>query len=78
MTGVRDILEELNLTMIPEKQAVRAAVPANETEAVLLNTSLPIRYTWTTFDSKAGCPSRQVTSSLALMELKGMVLQSGE
>lgn len=77
VTGVQDILEELNLTMIAEKQAARAVVPDNETEAVLLKYLSADPTHVDEIRQQSGLPISQVTSTLALMELKGMVMQMG-
>lgn len=77
VTRVEDILEELNLTMIAEQQAVRAVVPANETEAVLLKylSADPIHID--ELRQQSGLPIASVASTLALMELRGVVTQTG-
>lgn len=74
VTSVEDILEELNLTMIAEKQEARAIVPSNETEAVLLKflSADPVHVD--EVRQQSGLPIAQVTSTLALMELKGLVI----
>jgi DNA processing protein len=74
---VQDILEELNLTMIAEHAEARAVVPDNETEAALLRylSSEPIHVD--ELRQQSGLPIAQVSSTLALMELKGLVRQSG-
>lgn len=77
VTGVQDILEELNLGMVAEKQSVRAAVPANETEAVLLKYLSADPLHVDDLCRQSTLPISQVTSSLALMELKGVVRQLG-
>jgi DNA processing protein len=74
VTSVEDILEELNLTMIAEKQEARAIVPSNETEAVLLKYLSPDPMHVDEIRSRSGLEIAQVTSTLALMELKGMVV----
>jgi DNA processing protein len=72
-----DILEELNLTMVAEQVAARQALPADETEAALLE-SLSAEPTHVDdLQQQLGIPISQVTSTLALMELKGMVRQVG-
>ncbi|MBC7251367.1 MAG: DNA-protecting protein DprA [Anaerolineae bacterium] len=75
--GVNDILEVLNLTMVSQQAEVRAVVPENETEARLLSyiTSEPIHVD--ELGRRTGLPIAQVSSTLALMELKGMVRQVG-
>ena len=75
--GVEDILEELNLTMIEHQAEVRAAVPADETEAQLLKL---ISDSPTHVDEvcrQSQLPIQEVSSTLAMMELKGMVRQVG-
>lgn len=75
--SVEDVLEELNLTMVSKQVEVRAVVPENETEATLLEyiTAEPIHVD--EIGEKSGLPIAQVSSTLALMELKGMVRQVG-
>jgi DNA processing protein len=77
VTRVEDILEELNLTMIAEKQEARAIVPANETEATLLRYLSPDPTHVDEIRLKSGLPIAQVTSTLAMMELRGLVMQTG-
>jgi DNA processing protein len=75
--SVEDILEELNLTMVSQQAEVRAVVPENEMEAALLEyiTADPVHVD--EIGRKSGLPIAQVSSTLALMELKGMVRQVG-
>jgi DNA processing protein len=77
VTRVDDILEELNMTMIAEKQAARAIVPTNETEAILLKYLSADPLHVDELRQQVDLPIAQVTASLALMELKGMVTQIG-
>ncbi len=75
--SVTDILEELNLTMVSEQAQVRMVIPENDTEALLLQhlSAEPIHVD--DLGRMARLPIAQVTSTLALMELKGMVRQVG-
>lgn len=75
--GVEDVLEELNLTMVAEKAEARQVLPSNETEAQLLShlSTEPVHVD--ELQRQLGLPIAQVTSTLALMELKGMVRQVG-
>ena len=75
--SVEDVLEELNLTMVSQQAEVRAVVPENETEATLLEyiTTEPVHVD--EIGRKSGLPIARVSSTLALMELKGMVRQVG-
>lgn len=71
-----DILEELNLMMATEQQAVQMALPESAEEALLLpNLTQPIHIDDLT--RLTGLPAALVSSTLTLMELKGMVQQVG-
>jgi DNA processing protein len=75
--GPEDILEELNLTMVAEQAEARQVLPADETEAQLLNHLSAEPTHVDELRQQSGLPISQVTSTLALMELKGMVRQVG-
>lgn len=74
---VGDVLEELNLTMVSEQAQVRAILPENETEALLLQhlSAEPVHVD--ALGRAVKLPIAQVSSTLALMELKGLVRQVG-
>jgi DNA processing protein len=74
---VQDILEELNLTMLAQQIEVRQIVPENDVEARLLRhlSSEPTHID--DLGRGAGLPIAQVSSTLALMELKGLVHRVG-
>jgi DNA processing protein len=75
--SVEDILEELNLTLVEHHQEVRMAVPADERESRILQciSGEPVHVD--EIGQKTGLPIAEVTSTLAMMELKGMVRQVG-
>jgi DNA processing protein len=75
--NVSDILEELNLTMVSQQAQARAVIPENKTEALLLEhlSAEPLHVD--ALGRAVRLPIAQVTSTLALMELKGMVRQVG-
>jgi DNA processing protein len=75
--GVEDILEELNLTMVSQQAEVRAMVPENRTEALLLQHLSEEPTHVDELGRASGLPIALVSGSLALMELKGLVRQSG-
>lgn len=77
VTSVDDILDELNISMVVEKTAVQLALPASGEEAALLTelTHQPIHID--ELSRTTGLPSNLVSSTLTLMELKGMVQQVG-
>jgi DNA processing protein len=74
---VTDVLEELNLTMVSEQAQARAIMPENETESLLLDylSAEPVHVD--ELRRAVKLPIAQVSSTLALMELKGMVRQVG-
>ena len=77
VTRADDILEELNLTMVAQHQEVRAVAPENQTESTLLKylSADPVHID--ELGRETGLPIATVSSTLALMELKGIVKQVG-
>ena len=77
VTRIEDILEELNLRMVTEQQAAQAVLPDSAEEAALLSqlSSQPLHVD--ELGRLTGMPSYLVSSTLTLMELKGMVQQVG-
>jgi DNA processing protein len=75
--NVADVLEELNLTMVSHQAQARAVIPENETESLLLAhlSAEPVHVD--TLLRAVQLPIAQVSSTLALMELKGMIRQVG-
>ncbi len=74
---VADILRELNLSMVAEQAEARQVLPATEAEAALLGCLGTEPLHVDELQRAVGLPISQVTSTLALMELKGMVRQVG-
>ncbi len=74
---VKDILEELNLTMVAQQVETRAIIPDNEVEASLLKhlTTEPTHID--ELGQATGLPASDLASTLTMMELKGMVRQVG-
>lgn len=77
VTGVADVLEELNLTMVPQQVAVQMALPESAEEAALLRHLSPQPTHVDDLCRASGLPSAEVSSTLTLMELKGLVQQVG-
>jgi len=77
VTRPEDILEELNLSMVIEQREVRQILPSNEVEALLLArlSGEPVHVD--ELRRQVNIPIAEVTSTMALMELKGMVRQVG-
>ena len=75
--GVQDILEELNLTMIEHQAEARAFLPADPTEARLLNLVSDDPTHVDELCRQSNLPIHEVSSTLTMMELKGMVRQVG-
>lgn len=74
---VEDILEELNLTMVPQQLQMREALPATDTEAAVLRhiTTEPLHID--ELRQKCDMPMATVSSVLAMLELKGLVQLAG-
>lgn len=75
--GIDDILDELNLRMVPEQTEFLSVVPDSAEEAALL---AQLSTTPTHIDELcrlSGLPSAMVSGTLTMMELKGMVQQVG-
>jgi len=75
--GVEDILEELNLTMVSQQQELQAIVPENETESLVLNLLSTEPLHVDELVRQTDLSVSEVSSTLALMELKGMIRQVG-
>ena len=77
VTDVGDILEELNLTAVPQQMELKEALPATDTEADLLRhiTKDPVHIDEVCRGS--GLPASTVSSLLAMMELKGLIREVG-
>ncbi|HTP06800.1 MAG TPA: DNA-processing protein DprA [Anaerolineae bacterium] len=75
VTSAQDVLEALNLKMVAAHSEARAVIPEDPTEAklfaLLSNDPTHIDY----LVRESGLPVAQVSSTLALMELKGSVRQ---
>jgi len=72
-----DILEELNLTAVAHQIELKEVIPASETESLLLK---QLSAEPTHIDEvcrSSGLPISTVSSTLAMMELKGSVKQVG-
>ncbi len=72
-----DVLQELNLTMVAQNIQVQKIVPATETEAAILSCMGPEPVHVDELGQASGLPISHVASTLALMELKGLVRQVG-
>ena len=67
----------LDLTRITEQSAARTVLPTNATEAQLFNALSHEPLHVDEIRNQTNLPIEMVTSTLALMELKGMVRQVG-
>ncbi len=77
VTSADDVLEELNLTMVAEKTAVQLALPESAEEAALMAhlSAQPVHID--ELSRATGMAASLISSTLTLMELKGMVQQVG-
>ncbi len=72
-----DVLEVLNLQQIQEYRQARLLLPENEIEARLIDLLGTESLHIDEICNQSGLPVEQVSATLALMELKGMVRQMG-
>ncbi|MCL4871111.1 MAG: DNA-processing protein DprA [Anaerolineae bacterium] len=77
VTRVEDILEELNLLMVTEQAAVQAVVPESPEEALLLNYLSRQPTHIDELVRASGLNGATTSSTLMLMELKGIIQQVG-
>jgi len=77
LLSINDLMQALDLTRVGEQKAARKVIPADETEARLMNVlgSEPLHVD--EIRNQAELPIEKVSATLALMELKGMVRQVG-
>jgi DNA processing protein len=77
VNNYKDVLEELNLTAVVHQMEVKEVIPASDTEALLMG-HLGIEQTHIDEVCRnSNLAISQVSSTLAMMELKGMVRQVG-
>lgn len=77
VTDVKDILEALNLFMIPQQIEMQAILPENDEEKALLAL---LSYEPRHIDDlirESGLPAMTVSSTLTMLELKGIIRQVG-
>ncbi|MCL5263810.1 MAG: DNA-processing protein DprA [Chloroflexi bacterium] len=73
----QDILEELNLQSAPQQMEIRELIPENDTESALLKALSAEPLHIDEIIRSSGLPVAEVSSALAMMELKGMVKHLG-
>jgi DNA processing protein len=77
VTRATDVLDELNLTTVSQQLAMKEIIPATATESALLEFLTPEPIHIDEICRVAGLSIATVSSTLAMMELKGMVRQVG-
>jgi DNA processing protein len=78
--GADDIMEELNLTMAVQQAQTKELIPATETESAILQILRNLSPEPMHIDEvgRQTCmPIAKISSTLAMMELKGMIKQVG-
>ncbi len=75
VTEARDVLETLHLDQLAEKQVAREILPENATEAALLDQLSPEPQHLDALSRQLTLPVETISSTLVMMELKGMVRQ---
>ena len=71
------IVEDLNLFMIPQHVEMQAILPDNDDERILLKLISHEPCHIDELIRESGLPTTTVSSTLTMMELKGMVKQVG-
>ena len=77
LLSINDLMQALDLTRMGEHKAARKVIPADETEARVMNVLGPQPLHVDEIRSQTELPIEKVSAALALMELKGMVRQVG-
>ena len=77
VTKYTDILEELNLMTVARQIEMTEILPATETETILIKQLSAEPAHIDEVCQKSGLPAATVSSTLAMLELKGMVRQVG-
>ncbi|MBX5489513.1 MAG: DNA-protecting protein DprA [Chloroflexi bacterium] len=77
LLDARDLLEDLHFTLVAEQQASRATLPADPTESALLAALDREPRHVDEVARTTGLPIETVSSTLVMMELKGLVRQAG-
>jgi len=72
----QDVLDLLNMTLVAEQRVIRKALPSDPKEAVLYQAVGEEPLHVDEICSQVNLPIEEVTSTLALMELKGMVCKT--
>lgn len=75
--SANDVLDALNLTSVPQQVEAHMLFPTDATEAALLDQLADDPAHVDTVSRATGLPIATVTSTLALMELKGLVRHTG-
>lgn len=75
--SVKDIIEALNLFMVPQHIEMQAALPDNEEERALLALLSHEPRHIDDLIREADLPTMTVSSTLTMMELKGIIRQVG-
>ena len=77
LLSAQDILETLNLTQVSEHRSARAALPTDPTEAQLYQLLGREPLHVDEIRTRSNLPIEQVSATLTIMELKGLVRQVG-
>jgi len=72
-----DLMEVLNLEQVNARKIVRKALPADETEASIINVLAESTLSVDEISFLSGKPVEIVSATLAMMELKGLVRNTG-
>lgn len=77
VVSAEDVLEELRLQMVPQQLEMRQLLPTNETESRLMELLSQEPLHIDALTRQSALPIAEVSSALAMMELKGLARQVG-
>lgn len=77
LLSINDLMQALDLRRVGDQKAARKSIPADETEARLMNVLSEEPLHVDEIRNQTALPIEKVSATLALMELKGMVRQVG-
>lgn len=77
MLSVNDLLDVLNLTRVAEQRHSRMVMPVDETESKILQVLTHEPMHMDEIQNQTGLPIERVSSTLVMMEFKGLVRQVG-
>jgi len=77
VTSAKDVIEQLNVYLLPQQLIMREVLPANETEAIVLKFLRETNGHVDDLSRELAMPASEISSVLMMMEIKGLVKNLG-